>query len=69
MFRFVSYRNVREAEAAIAKYNGFVFGDKYTLRVKLSVESNNNSRKKEKIIWGDSFLESGDRDNICKETR
>ncbi|XP_047128078.1 tudor domain-containing protein 15 isoform X1 [Hydra vulgaris] len=56
-YGFVSYRNVRDAEAAISKFNGFVFGGKYTLGVKLSTGRNNQSMNKEKILWGDSGLD------------
>ncbi|XP_065648312.1 tudor domain-containing 6 isoform X5 [Hydra vulgaris] len=73
-YGFVSYRNVRDAEAAISKFNGFVYGGKYTLGVKLSTGRNHQSMNKEKILWGDSGLdglssgESHDQENSKNST-
>ena len=48
-FRFVTYSTVKEAEAAICKYNDFVFGGEFKLKVKLA---HHNPSSHEELVWG-----------------
>lgn len=78
-FGFVTYDNVRDAEKAIEKYNGFKFGGKYTLRVRLATAkvqtfeqhfNQNISEGGEKMIWGGNkeYNSDGDASNGSKNT-
>ncbi|XP_057307302.1 uncharacterized protein LOC130645350 isoform X2 [Hydractinia symbiolongicarpus] len=54
-FGFVTYKSVRDAETAIRKYNGFVFGGKQKLQVRLAFQKNSevpDDVQQEKVIWG-----------------